>query len=248
MTTAKQIIWSCGILVLVLIFFEYSHFDIYLQNYFYKFTEKSWLITLDKDSIMHLIFYDGIKRALILFELILLIFLLFFRKKTYIKKNISGLIIVFLSLIIVPLSIGTIKKYSNVTCPASLIQYGGDIHHIKIFERYPEGLKPEKPQKCFPAAHASGGFALLALFFLAKTNKGRAIAIIFALSIGWLMGGYKMLIGHHFLSHTVVSMVLSWLIINLIALLMKLKIFKFDKSNNHNKCDKQKITKGDHSI
>jgi membrane-associated PAP2 superfamily phosphatase len=240
----KQIAWSSGILILVFIFFEYSHFDIYLQNYFYNFTNKNWLINLDKDSAIHFIFYDGIKRLLILFELILLSSLLFFRKKTYIQKNILGLTIVFLALVIVPLSIGTIKKYSNVACPASLIQYGGDIYHIEIFESYPEGLKPEKPQKCFPAAHASGGFALLALFFLAKTNKGRTLAIVFALSIGWLMGSYKMLIGHHFLSHTVVSMVLSWLIINLIVLFLKLKIFKFDKVNQYNKIDNKTITTG----
>ena len=248
MTIVRQLAWSCGLLILVLIFFEYSHFDIYLQNYFYNFTEKSWLISLDKGSVIHFIFYDGIKRLLILCELTLLISLIFFRKNSYIKENISGLTVIFLALIIVPLSIGTIKKYSNVACPASLIQYGGDIHHIEIFERYPEGLKPEKPQKCFPAAHASGGFALLALFFLANTNKSRTIAIAFALSIGWLMGGYKMLIGHHFLSHTIVSMVLSWLIINLIVLLLRLKIFQFNTLSPYNKSDKEKITTGNNPL
>jgi membrane-associated PAP2 superfamily phosphatase len=32
------------------------------------------------------------------------------------------------------------------------------------------------------------------------------------------MGAYKMAIGDHFLSHTVVSMLLAWLIINLIVI------------------------------
>ncbi|SFV54930.1 PAP2 family protein [hydrothermal vent metagenome] len=35
--------------------------------------------------------------------------------------------------------------------------------------------------------------------------------------IGWSMGLYKMMIGDHFLSHTLITMVLAWLIILIIA-------------------------------
>ena len=35
--------------------------------------------------------------------------------------------------------------------------------------------------------------------------------------IGWSMGTYKMLIGDHFLSHTVITMILAWLLILVIA-------------------------------
>jgi membrane-associated PAP2 superfamily phosphatase len=70
-----------------------------------------------------------------------------------------------------------------------------------------------KKFKCYPAGHASGGFALMSLFFLFKTYKNRIIALLFAFVIGWSMGVYKMLIGHHYLSHTVITMILSWLLI-----------------------------------
>ncbi|MFT7223137.1 MAG: membrane-associated PAP2 superfamily phosphatase [Cellvibrionaceae bacterium] len=63
-------------------------------------------------------------------------------------------------------------------------------------------------------------FALLALYYLAQIARRRKQAIIFALSLGWLMGAYKMLIGHHFLSHTIISMVLAWFLVNSIALLV----------------------------
>ena len=34
---------------------------------------------------------------------------------------------------------------------------------------------------------------------------------------GVITGGYKMLVGHHFLSHTLATMILAWLVILLIA-------------------------------
>jgi membrane-associated PAP2 superfamily phosphatase len=41
-----------------------------------------------------------------------------------------------------------------------------------------------------------------------------------AMIAGTLMGGYKMMVGHHFLSHTLVSMVICWLVVNIVALLV----------------------------
>jgi membrane-associated PAP2 superfamily phosphatase len=37
------------------------------------------------------------------------------------------------------------------------------------------------------------------------------------MALAWSMGTYKMLIGDHFLSHTIVTMLLSWLIILMVA-------------------------------
>ncbi|KAB7881964.1 PAP2 family protein, partial [Poseidonibacter ostreae] len=41
-------------------------------------------------------------------------------------------------------------------------------------------------------------------------------ALIFALSVGWSMGTYKMLIGDHFLSHTIITMLIAWLLVLII--------------------------------
>ncbi len=44
------------------------------------------------------------------------------------------------------------------------------------------------------------------------------IVLITALIIGWSMGIYKMAIGDHFfLSHTLITMILAWLIILIIV-------------------------------
>ena len=198
-----------------------SSIDLLIQDHFYNFETQQWILSINKEGITHFIFYDGIKRLLVLFAVFLLLALIFLRKNIWVKNNISGLIIVLLSLMIVPFVVSTIKNVSNVACPKALTHYGGSVPYVAVFEAYPNNQKPAKKQLCFPAAHASGGFALLSLFFLAQSIKRRKQAIFLALSIGWLMGGYKMLIGHHFLSHTVISMMLAWFLINIIAVVIK---------------------------
>ncbi|HIP14233.1 MAG TPA: PAP2 family protein, partial [Sulfurimonas autotrophica] len=38
-----------------------------------------------------------------------------------------------------------------------------------------------------------------------------------AMIVGWSMGLYKMIIGDHFFSHTLITMILAWFIILLIV-------------------------------
>lgn len=213
----KHIIGSCIALVICLLIFEFTHIDLWVQNFLFNADTNEWLLSTS-NTALYIIFYSGIKKVLIIFALALLACLLLFKHKPIIKHYQHRLWIVFLSLLLVPAIIGGIKNTSNIACPNSLINYGGNIPYISIFEHYPDTEKPKEKQRCFPAGHASGGFALLSLFFLFSTRINRKRAIVFSLTVGWLMGGYKMAIGHHFLSHTLVSMILAWLIINCTAL------------------------------
>ncbi|MGB5920380.1 phosphatase PAP2 family protein, partial [Arcobacter sp.] len=70
---------------------------------------------------------------------------------------------------------------------------------------------------------ASAGFALMSIFFLFKKRKNQIIALSFALFIAWNMALYKMFIGDHFLSHTLISMLLAWLIILIFAKILQRK-------------------------
>ena len=102
-------------------------------------------------------------------------------------------------------------------CPKNEITYGGKMPRTAVWQRYKKPYKSMPKIACWPAGHASGGFALLSLFFLFKSRKNRKLALALALTVGWSMGLYKMLIGDHFLSHTVITMLLAWLLILLIA-------------------------------
>ena len=218
----KHILITAILLISVIAIFQLCVLDIFIQSFFYNFDTKNWLI--DKDEpILKFFFYDGIKNLLILFAVNILIFLIFLRKKELIQEYKKGLIIVLLSAIFVPVIIGSLKAISNTPCPCNIVNFNGTYPETKVFDSYPKGFIQTSKAKCWPAGHASGGFALMALFFLFKTPKNQKRALVVALVIAWSMGLYKMLLGDHFLSHTIITMIMAWLIILIIVKSMQFK-------------------------
>ncbi|MBV5320871.1 MAG: phosphatase PAP2 family protein [Sulfuricurvum sp.] len=216
MSVAKQLWVSAIALTLSVIFFGLSGTDIWVQNHFYNPLENKWLLDRD-EPILKFIFYDGIKRLIIILNVLVLIGLILWWKKPFLAQYRRGLVIVVLSAIFVPLVVGSFKALTNLPCPKNLEIYGGNYPHTCVWEKYPSTFCQEGKIKCWPAGHASGGFALLSLIYLFRTRKAKILAGSVAMAIGWSMGSYKMLIGDHFLSHTFITMVMAWFIISLIV-------------------------------
>jgi len=218
MSIERNIITTIVVLISTVILFGLTHLDIIFQDYLYDQHTQSWILDRDLQPYKF-IFYDGIKKLLILIAVVFLLTLIFFRKNPTVQTYKKGIMVVILSAIIIPLVIGGLKKATNMPCPKNEIHYGGSYPSTKVWEPYPETFQKEKIC-CFPAGHASGGFALLSLFFLFKSRKNKTLALVGALTVGWSMGIYKMLIGDHFLSHTIITMLLAWLIILIIQKIM----------------------------
>ena len=218
-TLHKLIIVTTLTLVISMLLFEVTNIDIIIQNWFYNFNLNEWIVDRD-NAVLKFIFYDGIKKALIIFALILLISLIFGRKNKLIQDYKTGLLIVIFSAVLIPSVIGGLKAITNTPCPKNLTYFNGCYPYVKVFDTYPSTFSQKEKVECFPAGHASGGFALLSLFFLFKSRKNRIIALSFAMIIGWSMGIYKMLIGDHFFSHTFITMIIGWLIILIVARLI----------------------------
>jgi len=200
------------ILCICFLVFELSPIDIYIQDIFYNFESKHWLLDRN-EPITKLIFYDGIKAVFIVFVVSLLITLLFFSHKLIVKQYKKRLLIVLLSCIVVPLLIGFLKGITNVPCPKNIERYGGNYPYVTVLTKYPATFQQTSNIKCYPAGHASGGFALMSLFFLFLSPNKKKVSLVSAIGLGWITGSYKMIIGDHFFSHTLMTMVLSWLII-----------------------------------
>lgn len=215
MRSNKQIILTALLLLVSIIFFALSSIDIDLQDLLYNTQTQQWVLSNNAEPY-HFIFYSGAKKLLIFLAVILLIVLLFFRKNPTIKPYTKGLLIVILSAIFVPSITGGIKKYSNMPCPKHEIHYGGKYPHTAVWQRYKAPYTKLKNIRCWPAGHASGGFALMSLFFLFKRKRNKILALVAAIIIGWSMGTYKMLIGDHYFSHTFITMLLTWLTILII--------------------------------
>lgn len=215
-TINRHIFITALLLSFCILFFGLSTLDIQLQNLFYSFDTKEWI--LDKNAEPYaFVFYWGIKRLLIVFAIVILVLLFLVKKYPALLPYRKGLLVVLLSAIIVPSVSVELKSLTNMPCPKHELHYGGDYPHTAVWERYETPYKSMKHIKCWPAGHASGGFALMSLFFLFRRRRNRYLALAGGVSLGWSMGIYKMLIGDHFFSHTLISMLLAWLLILLIV-------------------------------
>ncbi len=133
---------------------------------------------------------------------------------------------VLLLLAVIPAVVGLAKRYSAVPCPNETTLYCGVATYVS-----PLGPRPADPARryaCFPAAHASGGFALMGLYFLARSRRGRVAALVIGLAVGGATGGYQMLRGAHFLSHTMATMLLAWPLATALAWLSGVRRPPFD--------------------
>jgi membrane-associated PAP2 superfamily phosphatase len=208
----RQIYLTVIVLTVSFLIFEFSQIDLLVQDQFFDFSNTSWLIDRHNPLIKFL-FYDGIKVCYILFVMTLLVTLIGFGRRRKIAPHTRALIIVLASTIVIPVTVNMLKASTNVACPRELTRSGGTYPYVSVMQAYPGSFIQQKSARCFPAGHASGGFALLSLCLLFNTPRARALAIGAGLGIGWTLGLYKMAIGDHFLGHTVITMLLAWLII-----------------------------------
>lgn len=226
----KTFITSFILFVLSLILFEMTEIDFYLQDKLYDFNLHRWLFN-DPQQIYHLIFYKLIKfpiyfiAAFVIYKCII-----GYKNKTLFKET-RAYLIVLLSLIIIPGGIATVgKKSISIQCPYDIPRYGGTIPFVKKLEPYP--INPNRPDgkwppgNCWPAGHASGGFALLSLYLVFKDKKKKFWAIIFGLTMGTVMSIYQMIRGAHYISHQIDTLLITLIVISFLNMVIK-------KENNH---------------
>lgn len=109
-------------------------------------------------------------------------------------------------------AVGLLKTLTNVDCPWDLARFGGSYPWVGLFSDRPDLLRQGR---CFPAAHASSGYALMALYF-AFRERHRALArcgLALGIATGLTFGVAQQARGAHFLSHDVWSAFLVWLIL-----------------------------------
>ena len=119
---------------------------------------------------------------------------------------------IFLCLVLIPLVVSTLKGLTGVYSPRDLIPYGGKHQHTGFLGHlYTYGTVDSG--RSFPAGHASGGFALMALYLLPVRKGAKKLLLCLGLLAGWGMGIYQIARGEHFLSHTLTTMFLALAIV-----------------------------------
>jgi membrane-associated PAP2 superfamily phosphatase len=107
-------------------------------------------------------------------------------------------------------SVGLLKTLTNVDCPWDLQAFGGSFPYVNLFATRPVDLRHAQ---CFPAAHASSGYSLMALYFVAyERSRKRAIAgLAVGVLLGLVFGIAQQARGAHFASHDLWSAFLAWI-------------------------------------
>lgn len=118
----------------------------------------------------------------------------------------------WLAMLFASLTISALKGSSIHHCPWDIADYGGYAPHLPFLASLPAGIDPGR---CFPAGHASAGFVLIALYFgLRDDHRHAAVcALVGALLLGFVMGWAQTMRGAHFLSHTLWSAWIVWLVL-----------------------------------
>ncbi len=217
---------SIALLFLIMLLETYTNLDVIIQNTWYNPETKKWWLTAEDFLETRWLWYGGAKRAISIFAgICVAIFIAsFFVKFFQIWRK--SMVLICLSLLFIPLAVGAGKKMSDIYCPREVSIYGGPYTYQRILEpQNPLNKDNPFPGLCYPAGHASGGFALMMLFFAVPYPALRKWGLLIGLTVGWLMGGYQMVRGEHFLSHTLSTMCLAWAI----NLLIILCIEKFQK-------------------
>lgn len=208
----KQIPFYLVLLAMVLFLFEKTNIDLVVQDRFYVTDLHRWLV--DKDEpVLHLMYYTGPKTVIIIIGILCFLGWFLSYKDNRFKAYRRQFVLMSLSLTLVPLTISGLKNISNVYTPDKIIRYGGHRPYVKVLEKYPEGFRQEKRSRGWPAGHASGGFALMMLYFVFRDKSYRIWGLGIGLIAGWGMGLYQTLNGQHYLSHTIVSMIIAWILI-----------------------------------
>lgn len=219
-------LWPAVILlVAVIAAFELLPLDIWLQDHFYD-AHHGWWVNA-KAPLPKLLFYTGPKFLLLLLGIWLFI-ACFSPKKIRMRimpdeQKRRDWIVVLATLIIAPLLISTLKATTHVFCPYQLSRYDGTNEYVPTFERYTEANRPSRYGKGFPAGHASGGFALLSLAGVGRRRASVLAGAAVGISAGIIMGIYQMFKGAHFLSHTLVTGLICWLVFLVLRRLISLK-------------------------
>lgn len=201
-----------ALLILTLVGFELTDWDLWVQDFFYRKDTQDWLIPR-REFWSRAVFYTGPKVLIIAGGVTLIILLVGparWRNRWQVNRRQLGVVV--LTLAIVPSFVGQLKDITGVYCPWDIRRYGGDVPYIRVFENHPPHDRPLYAGRGFPAGHASGGFALVALMTLARTKRQKGAALAVAFFMGWVMGTYQIAKGAHYVSHTFVTMWLAWLI------------------------------------
>ena len=201
----------CGLAVV----FELTEVDTLIADHIYTWGNHSWLLR-DAWLTSTLIHNDG-RRLVTVLSVALLLLLAASHFVPRLKPCRKGLWYLLASAVSAALAINLLKEFTHVDCPWDLLRYGGEFPYIKKFAVHPLDFRTGA---CFPAGHASAGYAWFGLYYFARDlyPRWQRLALAGVLLTGLVFGIGQQLRGAHFLSHDLWTLGVCWVCATLVYL------------------------------
>jgi membrane-associated PAP2 superfamily phosphatase len=194
--------------------------DRILADYFYALQGHTWVW---KNSwLAEQALHKGGRAASLLMALIVFTLAITSYRLSHWKPHRKTLTYLMLAAAGGSLLVSFLKSSLAVSCPWEFQRYGGTLHYSPVFEQ----LSLRNGEGCFPAGHASAGYAWVALYFfgLCYQSTWRLAGLILPIVAGCLFGFAQQLRGAHFISHDVWTLAICWFYSLALYLLMFEKI------------------------
>lgn len=213
---AQQLFICFLALAAILVLEYYTDIDLWIQDLLYVSESRQWVVNPLLHQKLTWFFYKGPKffYGAVCFSAV--VYLLLSRRVKSLRRHNRSVWVLLLSLVLVPLIVASAKYFTNVYCPYQLNVYNGAYPFVRILEAYPADFVQLKNGRCFPAGHATVGFAFMALYFCFHDRLLKWCGVAFGLTLGWTTAVYQMFRGQHFLSHGLFTMVASLAVILLV--------------------------------
>jgi len=180
--------------------------DLRLADYWYRLEGGAWALR-DHWLTSDLLHHGGRQLSFTLLGTVLLLLMLSWSHARLVRWRRPLAYLALATLTSVAL-VNLGKHLSHQDCPWSLVRYGGERLYHPLFGA-PAGSDSDG---CFPAGHASAGYAWLALYFVCLNGlpTRRHLALLPGLLLGLLFGLAQQLRGAHFLSHDLWTLAICW--------------------------------------
>lgn len=194
-----------AIYLLAMLWLVGMHGDLRVADHLYAWEGNAW--TLRSNFLVEELLHVVGKRISALAWVLVALAWLFARARGGAWRRPLGRLA--LSVMLATALVALTKSWTGVHCAWELQRYGGNQAYLTLFDAIAAGAGRSG---CFPAGHASAGYAWIALyFFFAETRpRWRWTGLAIGLAAGIAFGLAQQLRGAHLLSHDMTSLMICW--------------------------------------
>ena len=180
--------------------------DLWITDHIYALQNHHW--TLKKSWLLETVIHQRGRTLIGIMALCLLASWLTSAYIAILRPYRRGLGYFLLSLVCSLLIVSCLKNLTHIGCPWDFYRYGGD----QPYQATLSAIFGTSSKRCFPAGHASGGYAWVASYFFCRQYLPwwRIPALVISLALGLCFGIAQQIRGAHFLSHDLWTLAICW--------------------------------------